>query len=50
MMSLWHDWFGHPGTEMMQKFIKNSIGHSIKNVKIPLPNELWCSTRHRENW
>ena len=43
LLTLWHDRFGHPGTGMVHKIVANSIGHSIRNVKIPRSNELTCS-------
>ena len=35
MINLWHDWLGHPSTRMTQKIIENSIGHTMRKVRIP---------------
>ena len=43
LLTLWHDRLGHPGTGMMHKIIANSVGHPIRNVKIPRSDELTCS-------
>ena len=43
MINLWHDRLGHPGVGMMRKIIENSIGHPMKKMRIPQPNELSCS-------
>ena len=40
MINLWHDRLGHPGVGMIRKIIENSIGHPMKKIRIPQPNEL----------
>ena len=45
LIHLWHDRLGHSGIRMMQKIIENSIGHLMKKMIIPQPNELSCSAR-----
>lgn len=40
---MWHDRLGHPGSIMMRRIIKNSCGHSLKNQKIFLTNEIACA-------
>lgn len=42
LITLWHDRLGHPGTGMMEKIIENSIGHSIRNIRVPKLDELSC--------
>lgn len=41
---LWHDHLRHPRSTMMRKIIKNSYGHSLKNLKILLSNKIVCIT------
>ena len=36
---LWHACLGHPGSTMMRKFIENSYGYPLKDLKILLSNE-----------
>lgn len=38
---VWHDRLGHPGSIMLQKIIRNSCGHPLKNQKI-LPHDFSC--------
>ena len=40
---LWHDRLGHPGSSMMQRIIKHSHGHQLKNQNILLPNKYPCT-------
>jgi hypothetical protein len=42
MFMLWHDRLGHPGTIIMNRIIKNSHGHPLKNQKILLPSNYPC--------
>ena len=41
---LWHDCLGHPGSTMMRRIIENSHGHSLKDQKIPMPNDIFCES------
>ena len=40
LFTLWHDHLGHPSTGMMYKIKENSVGHPLRNIKIPQLNEL----------
>lgn len=41
--TLWHDRLGHPGSIMMHKIIKHSLGHPLKNVKVLPSSDLHCT-------
>lgn len=41
---LWLDRLGNPGCTVLHRIIENSHGHSLKNQKILLSNEISCTT------
>nr|GEU90436.1 retrovirus-related Pol polyprotein from transposon TNT 1-94 [Tanacetum cinerariifolium] len=34
IVSMWHDWLGHPGSTMMKRIIGSTHGHPLKDQKI----------------
>lgn len=37
IFKIWHDRLGHPGLGMIRKVINNSVGHNIKTIDFPRP-------------
>ena len=41
---IWHEHLGHPGIGMMQKIIRNSIGHELNTAKFPKSSDFTCTS------